>query len=186
MKIYTGFGDKGNTALFGGQVVLKSDLRVDLYGTLDELNSIIGLLKTKIDDEHSGQILERIQNELFVCSAEIATPDKEKHRNFDHLIEQEDVARLEQEIDRMDEQLPPLRNFILPGGCEAAALAHVARTVCRRAERILTALSQSTDMRIILNTYLNRLGDHLFMMARYQNHLRRMRDVIWKGISRGK
>jgi len=184
MKIYTGFGDEGDTALFGGEVVPKSHLRVELYGTLDELNSVIGLLKIRIKDPASRTLLEHIQEDLFVFSAEIATPDQDKQKNFDHLILENDVKGLESEIDRMDETLPELKNFILPGGGESAAFAHLSRTVCRRAERIFYTLSIKTDVRNILGVYLNRLSDLLFVLARYQNQLEGLNDMIWQGISR--
>lgn len=186
MKIYTGFGDEGKTALFGGEVVSKSHLRVELYGTLDELNSIIGILKIKISDSGSVSLLEQIQKDLFVLSAEIATPDEAKRKHFDHHIMEKDVRRLEREIDRMDEKLPQLRNFILPGGGEAAAFSHLARTVCRRAERIFTLLYGNAEVRKTLGVYLNRLSDLFFVLGRFQNQIEGVQDVMWEGISRDK
>jgi cob(I)alamin adenosyltransferase len=184
MKIYTGFGDKGNTALFGGEVVPKSHLRVELYGTLDELNSIIGFLRTKVSDGDSSALLIEIQNDLFTLSSEIATPDAEKHKNFNNLIIEADVSRLENKIDNVEEKLVPLKNFILPGGCESASIAHMCRTVCRRAERIYTQLTMQTEIRPVLGIYLNRLGDLFFVFARMQNLLNNVGDVTWQGISR--
>lgn len=184
MKIYTGFGDKGNTSLFGGEVVPKSHLRVELYGTIDELNSTVGILRLKTEDAPTRELLKKIQNDLFTLSSEIATPDGEKHRHFDHLIQDTDVRHLEEEIDRIDDTLVPLRHFILPGGTEAAAFGHLCRTVCRRAERIFTTLAMHTDVRPLLGVYLNRLSDLFFVLARYQNKIRKVNDVTWQGITR--
>ncbi|MGD9898064.1 MAG: cob(I)yrinic acid a,c-diamide adenosyltransferase [Calditrichaceae bacterium] len=181
MKIYTGYGDEGNTALFGGDVVQKDHPRVELYGTLDELNSIIGLLRSK--NSHSGidELLFRIQYELFVFSAEIATPDEKARKKFSRQIAQEHVNALEDAIDFYEADLEPLKNFILPGGSEAAAIAHLARTVCRRAERIFVKLRNEADLRKQMLIYLNRLSDLLFIIARFENKHHGTDDVKWEG-----
>ncbi len=182
MKIYTGFGDEGNTALFGGDVVQKDHPRVELYGTLDELNSILGLLRSK--NSHSGidELLLRIQNELFVFSAEIATPDEKARKKFSRQIAQEHVKALEDAIDLYEADLEPLKNFVLPGGNETAAIAHLARTVCRRAERVFVKLGNEMDLRQQMLVYLNRLSDLLFIIARFENKHHGIDDVKWESI----
>jgi cob(I)alamin adenosyltransferase len=182
MKIYTGFGDKGDTALFGGETVKKNHLRVEMYGTLDELNSLIGLLRNKNNDTQIDRVLENIQNELFTYGSEIATPDETKRAKFAEHISELHINTLENAIDRFMEKLPELKNFVLPGGNEAASYAHLARTVCRRAERMLIKLANKINIRNELIVYLNRLGDLLFVIARYENFLENIEDVIWKGI----
>ena len=180
MKIYTGFGDKGKTSLFGGEVVNKDNMRIETYGTLDELNSVIGLLAAKNTDEPTQKILLRIQNEIFIMSSEIATPNADQQKKLKNLISDEHIKTIEKTIDEITEQLEPLKNFILPGGSESAALAHVARTICRRAERSLTKLIDQIQMRGELLVYINRLSDLLFVLARYLNKLCNQPDIIWK------
>ena len=180
MKIYTGFGDKGKTSLFGGDVVNKDNPRIEVYGTLDELNSIIGLLCTKKVDKHIYNILLTIQNEIFVLCSEIATPDMERQRKLKNQIVENNIRNIEKTIDDISDKLDPLKNFILPGGSESAAIAHLARTVCRRAERHLTALISESQVRSEIIVYLNRLGDLFFVLARYLNKFNNVPDVIWK------
>lgn len=182
MKIYTGFGDKGSTALFGGNIVKKNHVRVEVYGTLDELNSLIGLLRAKNKNEELDHILFRIQNEIFVISSEIAAPDEDKRSKFSDEIDEKHIAQLESEIDNYSDQLEPLKNFILPGGSEDASIAHLARTVCRRAERILVSLNDDLTVRSVVLVYLNRLSDLFFVLARYLNKLNNIDDVGWKGL----
>lgn len=182
MKIYTGFGDEGNTALFGGQVVKKNHARVEIYGTLDELNSVIGLLRCKNDDAEVDGLLNQIQNEIFVVSAELATPEEKMRDRFVDCIDELHIHSIEQRIDHFSEHLDPLKQFILPGGSEAAAFAHLARTVCRRAERKLVAFNEDPLVRKELLIYLNRLSDLFFVLARYQNKLAGQPDVKWKGL----
>jgi len=184
MKIYTGFGDKGNTALFGGKSVRKDNPRVEAYGSLDELNSIIGVLRAQNSDRDIDHLLEQIQNQIFVCGSEIATPDPKKTQNFDNQITESEIKFLEQHIDRLSSHLAPLKNFILPAGCQASALAHWARTVCRRAERQLVTLTSDTGIRNDLLVYINRLSDLLFIIARYENKLKQTNDVAWAGLKR--
>lgn len=182
MKLYTGFGDKGNTSLFGGEKVSKNNERVEAYGVIDELNSIIGLLDAKVDDPEIKPLLKKIQNELFVLSSEIATPDEAMRQKFNQTISEDHIRNMERTIDLFTEVVEPLRKFILPGGCEGAALAHVARTVCRRAERKLISLVNKHQINGLLLVYLNRLSDLLFVLARVINQRKGVKDVVWKGI----
>jgi len=180
MKIYTGFGDKGKTALFGGKVVSKDDKRIETYGTLDELNSILGLLIIKVDEQSIRTVLVNIQHEIFIISSEIATPDSKRQVKLKNRISKENIRSIEKTIDDISENLDPLKNFILPGGSESAALGHIARTVCRRAERNLASLVSESEVRNELLVYLNRLGDLFFVLARFLNKFNKIPDVIWK------
>lgn len=169
MKIYTKTGDSGDTSLFGGGRVRKSGIRVEAYGTVDELNSLIGLVRAYTLPEPGAAWLETIQNDLFHLGADLATP-ADVQSEWVVRIDEAPVEVLEQAIDAMEEALPPLKNFILPGGIPAAATLHVARTVCRRAERICVALNDQQAINTNAITYLNRLSDFLFVMARWVNH----------------
>lgn len=182
MKIYTRTGDGGETALFDGTRVQKSDARVATYGDVDELNAWLGVARSMLGDEPDGRprlsdIIERIQRDLFALGARLADP---AHRIADRVtkaaISEEDVTRLERWIDTLEEELPPLRRFILPGGCPAGAALHVARTVCRRAERAMVALG---GLEPELLTYINRLSDLLFVLARAVNHRQGRSEVEW-------
>lgn len=183
MKIYTKKGDQGETGLFGGARVAKDHLRIATYGTIDELNACLGaslsLLGAPGDsslDELQARLM-RIQSELFQLGAELATPFGKKTTIV--LIEETDVERLEQEIDAMEAQLPPLKNFILPGGAPVSASLHLARTVSRRAERELITLHRAEPCRPVVLEYVNRLSDYLFVTARYANHLAGGVDTPW-------
>ena len=178
MKIYTKTGDKGNTSLFGGKIVHKSDSRLEAYGTIDELNSHIGLLISFSADIDLRSELISIQNKLFTIGSNLAN-DPEKGIEL-KTIDDSDISLLENAIDRMDEKLEPLRNFILPGGSTAIAQAHVCRTVCRRAERriVVIELNDENTERII--RYINRLSDYFFTVARYLAHIEQVDEVIWK------
>ena len=164
-KIYTKGGDKGETSLLGGTRVAKSHERVEAYGNLDELNCFIGLIRDQEIDAHYRAVLIRIQENLFVAEAMIAKDPETVTRNLPSLSE-EDIVVLEKEIDAMNEQLPPLTNFILPGGHPVVSFCHVARTVCRRAERSLIRLDQISSVENIIIQLLNRLSDYLFVRAR--------------------
>ena len=171
MKIYTKTGDKGQTSLYGGVKVSKAHIRIDAYGTTDELNSFLGLIHAfEIPEKVKTEIIE-IQKEIFVVGAELATP-KEKmflangKSRIGKMIAEAEIQRIESQIDAWEEQLQPLTSFILPGGGKAASAAHVARTVCRRGERIVVALSGVEEIRPELQKYLNRLSDYLFVVAR--------------------
>ncbi len=172
MKIYTKTGDKGQTALYGGTRVLKSDLRVESYGTIDELNAFVGLAKAELTNKDLLKELSKIQFDLFTVGSESATPVEKlvlangKSR-LPVTISDTEVEELEQWMDRWDQALKPLEYFILPSGGRASSSLHVARTICRRAERNLVELSQTQDVRDVLIKYLNRLSDYLFIAARY-------------------
>ncbi|WKS96052.1 cob(I)yrinic acid a,c-diamide adenosyltransferase [Riemerella columbina] len=184
MKIYTKTGDKGETALYGGRRVSKASLRVESYGTIDELNAFIGIAKSYIHDEAVLHQLKIIQFDLFTVGSEAATPiDKMKLANgkwrLPLTIDEAEVEQLEQWMDAWDEQLEPLQFFILPGGGKAATHLHAARTICRRAERALVALSQEEEVRAILIKYLNRLSDYLFVLARYISKVQGEPEEFW-------
>jgi cob(I)alamin adenosyltransferase len=165
MKIYTKTGDVGETSLFGGRRVLKSELRIESYGTIDELNSWIGLLRDVQTEATTKDLLKTIQDRLFTIGAELAAdPENAKLKTPD--LHESDVELLEKAIDEMDEQLEPLRNFVLPGGHIHVSYCHIARTVCRRAERLCVALHQATVVPPLVIKYLNRLSDYLFTLSR--------------------
>ncbi|MBN9299560.1 MAG: cob(I)yrinic acid a,c-diamide adenosyltransferase [Filimonas sp.] len=180
-KIYTKTGDKGKTSLIGGTKVPKSDIRIDSYGTVDELNSYIGLVSDQVVDAHSITILREIQDRLFTIGSSLACdPDKEPLMKIPDLKE-EDIALLESEIDKMNEVLPPMKSFLLPGGHVAVSTAHVARCVCRRAERIcVTMQEQGQFIEPIVIKYINRLSDYLFVLSRYVGHLLGVEEIPWK------
>jgi cob(I)alamin adenosyltransferase len=178
MKIYTKTGDDGTTGLFGGGRVKKASLRVDAYGTVDELNATLGLARATKLDPDSEAILARAQVDLFTLGAELAcVPGKEAKLNMP-LLSAEDAERLEQAIDHAEAFVPPLKYFVLPGGSAQAAALHLARTVCRRAERAVLALDDG-EPRAELVIYLNRLSDLLFVLARRANVEAKVEDVPW-------
>ena len=170
-RVYTKAGDKGETSLIGGERVSKADPRLDCYGTIDELNAVIGLLvEALVPSAASGQltpILTRVQNELFNLGCELATPDAERRAKLPR-IEDRHVAALERDIDAVNDDLPPLTSFVLPGGGWASAYFHLARTVCRRAERIVVGMGEAEDIGGEMPVqYLNRLSDALFVWGRW-------------------
>jgi cob(I)alamin adenosyltransferase len=180
MKIYTRTGDAGDTALFGGTRVSKSDPRVAAYGDIDELNACLGTVRAQ--GELSGdvsELLERLQKDLLAIGARLADPAQRiSDRVTKVAVTDADIARLEEWIDRFEAELPPLRRFILPGGSRAGALLHSSRTVCRRAERSIVALgSQNIDAHLL--AYVNRLSDLLFVAARVVNHRGGHPEVEW-------
>lgn len=178
MKIYTKTGDTGETGLFGGPRVRKDAARIEAYGTVDELNAVLGLARAEALPAEIDQLAARIQNELFDLGAELATPDP--HAKNMAILNAESIAALEAAIDRHEAQLEPLRQFILPGGTRGAALLHLARTVCRRAERRLVTLAAAEAIAPTLLVYLNRLSDLLFVLARFVNHSAGRADVPWQ------
>jgi cob(I)alamin adenosyltransferase len=180
MKIYTKTGDDGSTGLLGGTRVSKSDPRIECYGTVDELNASLGLVAVAADAPLRTR-LERVQAELFSLGAHLALPEDERATAMAPPLDPQLVERLEAEIDAATAELPPLRNFILPGGSEAAARVHIARTICRRAERLAVSLGETIPVRHVAVKYLNRLSDWLFVEARYVNHRLGVADVIWTG-----
>ncbi|MER3401853.1 MAG: ATP:cob(I)alamin adenosyltransferase [Armatimonadota bacterium] len=177
MRIYTRTGDQGETGLIGGQRVSKDDPRVCAYGSVDELNAVLGVVRCYLNDGELSAIVERIQNELFDIGAELASPP-ERASQFS-AIDESHIVAMEQSIDRFEEELPHLRQFILPGGTHSSAYLHLARTVCRRAEREVVHLSRSSTVNAVLVRYLNRLSDLLFVMARVANHRAGVPDVVW-------
>jgi cob(I)alamin adenosyltransferase len=181
MKIYTKTGDKGETSLFGGKRVWKDDLRIQAYGTVDELNAILGVAITELAATELKDVIAGIQNDLFTVGSDLASPLEKENKNFvipriDSLF----VTRLELLIDKFDSQLPLLKNFILPGGLKGSAILHHARTVCRRAEREVVALSRIERINDQIEVYLNRLSDLLFVLARFENFSSDTNDLYWQ------
>jgi cob(I)alamin adenosyltransferase len=179
MKIYTKTGDQGITSLLGGVRVPKSDLRIDAYGTLDELNSYVGLLRDQEVNKKRSELLKSIQDRLFTIGADLATvPGKDKVKKPD--LHPEDVEVLEKEMDTMDAELPMLTSFILPGGHTAVSFCHLARTVCRRSERIVVELASEEHVAELIIQYLNRLSDFLFVLGRKMAQELEVEEVTWK------
>jgi cob(I)alamin adenosyltransferase len=178
MKIYTKTGDTGDTSLFGGKRVPKSTLRIDAYGTVDELNAQLGIVRALKPSAEVDNLLEKTQNQLFVLGADLASPLDVTPANKKR-IQQNEIQFLEETIDGLDAHLVPLKSFILPGGSLVSAQLHVARTVCRRAERLVDALGRKEEIGKCPLVYLNRLADLLFVMARYVNKLTRMEETKW-------
>lgn len=185
MKIYTKTGDKGTTALFGGTRVPKHHIRIDSYGTVDELNANIGRLRDFEMDTHSSEMLLHIQERLFTLGSMLATDPKKavlkngKERLNIPKITAEDILLLESEIDKMNEKLPPMTHFILPGGHPAVSVCHICRCVCRRAERLSTALYDVEPYDEHILKYLNRLSDYLFVMARKLTSDKQVEEIKW-------
>jgi cob(I)alamin adenosyltransferase len=180
-KIYTKTGDLGKTSLIGGTKVPKSHLRIESYGTVDELNSYIGLLSDHLTHQHSKKILKEIQDRLFTIGSSLACdPEKEPLMKIPDLKEK-DIVLLEKEIDKMNEALPVMKSFVLPGGHVAVSTAHVARCVCRRTERICVNMQvQKLFVEPLVIKYLNRLSDYLFVLARYIGNLLKVDELPWK------
>ena len=179
MKIYTKFGDSGETTLYGGTRIPKDALQIEALGTVDELNAYIGYAQTLIDDEDVSDTLNRIQNHLFSVGADLATPETHT-KSADMRITADFTSEMESAIDTLSDELPPLTNFILPGGCQAGSVIHVARAVCRRSERCVVRLSHETDVNPEIIRCLNRLSDLLFVIARVVNHRAQAEEPIWE------
>jgi len=177
MKIYTKKGDGGQTSLFGGQKVSKGSARIDAYGSVDELNSVVGMAISFGLSTKGRKYLEEVQHQLFILGADLATPANEKARI--ERIGAPEIRYLEEAIDDLEEDLPPLKNFILPGGSHTGATLHLARTTCRRAERITVACRQEEQISGHCVTYLNRLSDFLFVLARYENQQSGQKETPW-------
>lgn len=187
VKIYTRTGDKGGTSLYGGKRVSKADLHVEAYGTVDELNSAIGVAIAEAQN-YSAKVkreLENIQSDLFEVAAVLATPKDTQvskgqkiQKELPHYLHKR-VEELEQYIDDLTEKLPPLQAFILPGGGRAGSLLHQARTICRRAERRIVALAKKEQIPFEILIYMNRLSDLLFTMARFVNHKEKHKEILW-------
>ena len=180
MKIYTKTGDGGETGLFGGPRVSKDAPRIEAYGTVDELNSVLGVVRVQLSGGEVDALLAQIQNDLFALGAQLATPDPAAHQTA--LVDSRHIAALESAIDRFEEGLEPLKQFVLPGGTPAAATLHLARTVCRRAERRVVTLARQSSQPIAgeMLVYLNRLSDLLFVLARAVNRQAGQADVPWQ------
>ncbi len=180
MKIYTKTGDKGMTSILGGTKLNKHHIRIEAYGTVDELNACIGLLISEIEVHGLRTELTDIQNYLFVVGSHLAA-DPENSKFELPTLSEDYTAALEKSIDAMSAQVPSLRYFVLPGGSKTSALAHICRTVCRRAERRVVELASAEFVNPSIVVYLNRLSDYFFMCARYLNHLAGVSDIPWKG-----
>lgn len=178
-KIYTKTGDKGQTSLIGGTRVPKHHIRIEAYGTVDELNSYIGLIRDQQIDEQTKTLLIEIQDRLFTIGSSLASdPDKSKMKIPD--LKEEDVTLLEQEMDKMNEILPEMRSFVLPGGHTTVSFCHIARCVCRRAERLTIHLSEESYVADLVIKYLNRLSDYLFVLSRKLSQDLNAREIPWK------
>jgi cob(I)alamin adenosyltransferase len=178
-KIYTRRGDDGSTGLFGGPRVRKDDLRVAAYGDIDELNSALGVAREEVPAGDLRALIDALQSELFTLGAQLATPDAEAAPKEVPRITAEQIDRLEREIDRLTEELPPMKNFILPGGSRSGAALHFCRTVCRRAERKVVELAESSPVPEEALAYVNRLSDLLFVVARAANLRAGGREIPW-------
>lgn len=178
MKVYTKTGDKGETSLLGGGRVSKSDVRIESYGTVDELNAWIGLIRDHTENNRIRDLLEIIQDRLFIIGSLLAV---EPGKMFDSLpeLKEEDISLLESEMDEMDEKLPEMRNFILPGGHPLVSYTHITRAVCRRAERHIIRLDKEQKVDEAIIRYLNRLSDYLFMLARFTAQDLGVKEVRW-------
>lgn len=176
MSIYTRFGDKGKTSLYGGKTVSKGSLRVDAYGSLDELNSAIGVVLTEIKEPSIKKELLVIQNDLFEIGASLASSIENK--KLEEYLDKR-VKDFEKQIDSLSEKLPELMNFILPGGGQGGSFLHLARTVCRRAERRVTELSEEEEINRKTLVFINRLSDLLFTFARFINYKEKKKEIIW-------
>jgi cob(I)alamin adenosyltransferase len=177
--LYTGSGDKGTTSLVGGQRVSKTHPRLEAYGTIDELNSFIGLLMTEVETEEISDLLQFIQHKLFAIGACLATDTAAAAVKSASRIIPENIQRIEQSIDRLDSSLPKMTGFILPGGCRSAALAHVCRTICRRAERQIYRLTTESAVEEFVFFFMNRLSDLLFVIARNECVQKKGAEIIW-------
>ncbi len=175
-RIYTRLGDKGQTVTLSGKKVYKDDERVEAYGSVDELNALLGVILAFTTDNEVKDTLIKVQKELFIVGAELAmekTPPKK--------INPTHISAVESKIDEIEEELPHLAHFVLPSGSKTASLLHLARTVCRRAERRVVALSRKSKINPNIISYLNRLGDLLFVLARYENRKKRIEETTWSG-----
>ena len=179
MKIYTKKGDDGSTSLLGGKRLNKNHVRIEAYGTIDELNSFMGLLRDqKVNSERSDDLIH-IQEVLFTIGSNLAVEPGENKFKLPE-VTQDDMDRLESAIDKMEENLEPMKNFVLPGGHESVSIAHVCRSVCRRAERQLISLSEVTEVLSIIKVYLNRLSDYLFVLSRKISLELNAKETPWK------
>lgn len=179
MKIYTKTGDKGTTSLIGGTRLSKAHVRIDAYGTVDELNSYIGMLRDQPVNENRRELLKEIQDRLFTIGSHLASEPDQKRKILPDLHD-EDITLLENAMDQIDSQVPALQAFILPGGHPSVSFGHIARTVCRRAERAVIHLQQGEEVEAIVIRYLNRLSDYLFMLCRAMTYELGIEEVKWQ------
>ncbi|PIK20149.1 cob(I)yrinic acid a,c-diamide adenosyltransferase [Prevotella intermedia] len=179
-KVYTKTGDKGTTSLIGGTRVKKSDIRIESYGTVDELNSFIGLLATYVDERETADLLAEIQNVLFNVGCNLAMGESFKKEIKESVVADALIEHVENAIDRMQAAIPELKSFVIPGGSRSASTAHVCRTVCRRAERLIIALDENSEVDRNLMAYVNRLSDYFFVLSRYLNNIEKVDEKIWQ------
>lgn len=180
VKVYTKTGDDGTTGLIGGSRVKKFDNRLEAYGTVDELNSAIGVVAAYLEHGNELDVIRRIQSQLFVIGSHLATDESAQELEEQLPCSESDIEFLEIEIDQISQELPPLKHFVLPGGCGAAAHAHLARTICRRAERRIVEMSEMIDIDNQLIKYINRLSDYLFVLSRKLNVVKKQEEIFWK------
>lgn len=178
MKVYTKKGDQGNTQLLGGSKVPKHHKRIETYGTVDELNAYVGLLRDVIDNEQTEHLLLNIQDRLFTMGALLAYDDKTNKMKLP-LLDENDVIVLEDSIDKMNEHLPPMRSFVLPGGHSTVSFCHITRCICRRAERLTTLLDENVIQRALILKYLNRLSDYFFVLSRSLSQDLNAKEIPW-------
>lgn len=179
MSIYTKFGDKGKTSLYGGKTVSKASIKVNTYGTLDELNSFLGIVLVDLKDKNLKTKITQIQNDLFEIGASLASPATNKHELLGNYLKKR-VLEFEKEIDYLTKKLPELENFILPGGSKTGSNLHFARTLARRAERRVVELAEKEKINPQTLIYLNRLSDLLFTYARFINHKEKKKEILWR------
>lgn len=179
-KVYTKTGDDGTTGLIGGTRVKKFDNRLEAYGTIDELNSAIGIVAAYLNDEHDLEVINKIQNILFVVGSHLASDESAQTLKEQLLCTKADIKLLEQEMDRMTAELPQLKHFVLPGGCPPAAHTHLARTICRRAERRMVEMGELIEIDAELTQYINRLSDYLFVLSRKLNVEEHHDETFWQ------
>lgn len=177
--VYTRTGDKGTTSLVGGQRVSKTDARIESYGTIDELNSFVGLLITELTDQADLDFLRFVQHKLFTIGSYLATDQENTELRIESKVTSESITKIEQEIDRIDNELPKTKHFVLPGGNKSAALAHVCRTICRRAERRIYTLIEIAPIEDNVLIFINRLSDYLFVLARKECIKNNGEEIIW-------
>ena len=178
--IYTKTGDKGMTSLVGGERVSKADIRIEAYGTIDELNSFLGLLRCKMLDEKEKETISFVQNKLFSIGSYLATDQSKTSLRKASLLFDKEVVRIEKNIDKLEQSLPPLKKFVIPGGTESASLAHVCRSICRRAERCLYRMDTNQEIDYLVKQFINRLSDYLFLLGRNECLLARKNEIYWE------
>jgi cob(I)alamin adenosyltransferase len=177
--VYTRTGDKGTTSLVGGKRVPKIDKRIESYGTIDELNAFVGLLTTEINEQEDLDFLRFVQHKLFTVGSYLATDTDSMELRIESKVTPETILRIEREIDCLDSGLPRMKNFVLPGGCRSAALAHVCRTICRRSERQIYRLCETAEIEEPVLIFVNRLSDYFFVLARKECIRYHGKEIIW-------